>query len=341
NGLSTGALAIRRMLVEDNNLTHVIELPSGVFRPYSDVKTAILLWRREAFEDAVRMIRIDNDGFSLDQRRTPLRENDLHQAVRIVNGQESTLAHADVSLDELIGNNHNLTPSRYLPRRTTHIAPQRLAKTAVSLGDALGRLTAIHEHLAPVEALLSFDGSGCIAVAELVTPVRTLLEPDNINPDALYILLEHITTTTGEVTGLRAGDTEIRSPKFAFDEGDVLYGKLRPALRKCAVAPAPGICSTDLIPLRPVHAGTSFLLSAVLRSPQFTAEVTRLVSGANLPRVNVKELLALHVPWPSEDQVQHFEDLTRLAHELREEARTLASGIDDLETNLTAAMNSH
>ncbi|WP_169986694.1 class I SAM-dependent DNA methyltransferase [Microbispora sp. H10836] len=72
---STGAhKELRRILVEDHKLDAVVKLPSGVFKPYAGVSTAILFFTKtnNGGTDDVWFYEVTADGFSLDDRRTPL-----------------------------------------------------------------------------------------------------------------------------------------------------------------------------------------------------------------------------------------------------------------------------
>ncbi len=73
-GSSKAHRDIRRILVEDHRLDAVIKLPSGVFRPYAGVSTAILCFTRtdSGGTDHVWFYDVQADGFSLDDKRTPL-----------------------------------------------------------------------------------------------------------------------------------------------------------------------------------------------------------------------------------------------------------------------------
>ena len=73
-GSSTAHKAIRRMLVEDHRLDGIVKLPSGVFRPYAGVSTAIVLFTKtnSGGTDHVWFYDCQADGFSLDDKRTPL-----------------------------------------------------------------------------------------------------------------------------------------------------------------------------------------------------------------------------------------------------------------------------
>ena len=71
---------LRKMLVEDY-LVAVVSLPAGVFKPYSGVKTSILVLDRALARraDAIAFFKVDNDGFDLGDQRRPIAKNDLPQ----------------------------------------------------------------------------------------------------------------------------------------------------------------------------------------------------------------------------------------------------------------------
>nr|WP_255720139.1 class I SAM-dependent DNA methyltransferase [Acuticoccus kalidii] len=73
-GSSKAHKGLRRMLVEDHKLDGIVKLPSGVFRPYAGVSTAILLFTKtnSGGTDHVWFYDVTADGFSLDDKRTPL-----------------------------------------------------------------------------------------------------------------------------------------------------------------------------------------------------------------------------------------------------------------------------
>lgn len=77
-GSSTAHKALRRMLVEDQKLDAVVKLPGGVFRPYAGVSTAILLFTKtnSGGTEQVWFYDVEVDGWSLDDKRTPLLAED-------------------------------------------------------------------------------------------------------------------------------------------------------------------------------------------------------------------------------------------------------------------------
>ena len=78
-GSSTAHKAIRKAIVDENRLEAVISMPSGVFKPYAGVSTGILIFTKTGHggTDKVWFYDMQADGFSLDDKRTAVKENDI------------------------------------------------------------------------------------------------------------------------------------------------------------------------------------------------------------------------------------------------------------------------
>lgn len=78
-GSSKAHIDARKAIVEDNRLEAVISMPSGVFKPYAGVSTAILIFTKTGYggTDKVWFYDMQADGFSLDDKRSPVSENDI------------------------------------------------------------------------------------------------------------------------------------------------------------------------------------------------------------------------------------------------------------------------
>ncbi len=70
-GSSNAHTEIRRKLIEDNRLDGVVSMPSGVFKPYAGVSTAVLLFTKGAATERIWFYDMEHDGFSLDDKRQP------------------------------------------------------------------------------------------------------------------------------------------------------------------------------------------------------------------------------------------------------------------------------
>lgn len=82
-GTSTAHLALRKELVEHQNLEAIISMPSGVFKPYAGVSTAIIIFTKTNAQSTEKVWFYDMraDGFSLDDKRNPIAENDIPDIV--------------------------------------------------------------------------------------------------------------------------------------------------------------------------------------------------------------------------------------------------------------------
>jgi type I restriction enzyme M protein len=76
-GSSNAHVEIRKKLIEENRLDGVVSMPSGVFRPYAGVSTAVLLFTKGASTERIWFYHMEHDGLSLDDKRQRVPENDI------------------------------------------------------------------------------------------------------------------------------------------------------------------------------------------------------------------------------------------------------------------------
>lgn len=120
-GSSLAHKAIRKLLIEDNRLQAVISMPSGVFKPYAGVSTAVLVFTKTEHggTDKVWFYDMQADGLSLDDKRTPIAENDIPDIVaRFKNlaaeeGRERTEKSFLVPKSEIVANDYDLSVNKY------------------------------------------------------------------------------------------------------------------------------------------------------------------------------------------------------------------------------------
>ena len=151
-----------------------------------------------------------------------------------------------------------------------------------------------------------------VRLDELFEVVSDTTNPIEHTGKVVYVGLENIKSDTGVLTGqLECEISTLRSTKRVFKKGDILFGKLRPALNKVAFANIDGICSTDIVVLRPKESNIKAeLYSVLLRSTMFNSLVMNGVSGGQLPRVDVNYLLQLPIyKIPDEEQSAMLEQV--------------------------------
>ena len=81
-GLSKAHVETRRKLIEENRLDAVVSMPSGVFKPYAGVSTAVLIFTKGGTTDRIWFYDMEHDGFSLDDKRQGVAENDIPDILR-------------------------------------------------------------------------------------------------------------------------------------------------------------------------------------------------------------------------------------------------------------------
>lgn len=76
-GASNAHVETRKKLIEENRLDAVVSMPSGVFKPYAGVSTAVLMFTRGGTTDRIWFYDMKHDGFSLDDKRQRVEDNDI------------------------------------------------------------------------------------------------------------------------------------------------------------------------------------------------------------------------------------------------------------------------
>ncbi|MBQ2987425.1 MAG: SAM-dependent DNA methyltransferase [Tyzzerella sp.] len=120
-GSSAAHKAIRKELVEGNRLEAVISMPSGVFKPYAGVSTGILIFTKTGHggTDNVWFYDMTADGLSLDDKRTPVAENDIDDIIERFHNldKETERKRTDKSFfvpkEEIVGNEYDLSINKY------------------------------------------------------------------------------------------------------------------------------------------------------------------------------------------------------------------------------------
>ena len=114
-------VGVRQELVEKQKLTAVISMPSGVFKPYSGVATAILVFTKtdHGGTDSVWFYNMEADGFSLDDKREVGKENDIPDVIAKFKSRDAKKPSDRkgkcffVSKDEIASNNYDLSFNKY------------------------------------------------------------------------------------------------------------------------------------------------------------------------------------------------------------------------------------
>jgi len=173
---------------------------------------------------------------------------------------------------------------------------------------------------------------GIMKLGDLCEPTLSQVDPQQL-PEAPYLGLEHL--TSGRLVPASYGQAaEVHSSKAQFRKGDVLYGKLRPYLDKAVLADRDGVCTTELLVLRPFKGVNGRFLACVAHAPQFTRYASSGVTGAHHPRTSWHHIRDFELPaftaeeqnriaaivWEVHQAICHCEAALKSASQLKQTA---------------------
>jgi len=140
--------------------------------------------------------------------------------------------------------------------------------------------------------------------------IRDSISHDKIPNGTIYIGLEHVRRKNIALDSHGFSDN-IKSNKYQFVEDDILFGKLRPYFHKVCFAPFPGVCSTDILVIRPKQINYfNFCLFAYFQKD--VVDFANLgSSGTRMPRTNWDFLKKYPIRIPDNQSLLKFNDLSR------------------------------
>ena len=158
-GSSTAHKAIRKELVEGNRLEAVISMPSGVFKPYAGVSTAVLIFTKTGHggTDNVWFYDMTADGYSLDDKRSPVQENDIPDIIARFRNLEAekdrprTEQSFFVPKAEIVENGYDLSINKY---KKTEYVPVEYPSTQEIMAELRELELEITKGLAELEEML-------------------------------------------------------------------------------------------------------------------------------------------------------------------------------------------
>ncbi len=290
---------LRKNLLAES-LVAVVSLPAGVFNPYSNVKTSILLLDKALARgtDKVGFFKVENDGFDLGAQRRPINENDLPR----VRGEISTYLQR-LRNDEAVDSVRRASASMIAESGAEYVAKGSRKEEGLIVEeeriseDGEYNLSGERYRIMPIRV----SSWPFVPVEEAFErSVETVL-PKTLSGEINYIGLENIAQNSGQLVGdtFKDDPASIKSLKNVFEPNQILYGKLRPNLNKVWLSDRKGICSTDIYVLEPrLGVVKPEFYSYIFRDRQFNDLVLSQVKGAQLPRIGWKSMARIQIPLP-------------------------------------------
>lgn len=149
-GSSNQHKAIRKEIIENHKLEAIISMPSGVFKPYAGVSTAIMIFTKtgQGGTDKVWFYDMTADGFSLDDQRQPIKENDIPDIIERFNNRDSeeeqkrsrTEKSFFVPKQEIVENDYDLSINKYkeiVIEKKEYENPKVILKRVIEMEDEI------------------------------------------------------------------------------------------------------------------------------------------------------------------------------------------------------------
>lgn len=172
------------------------------------------------------------------------------------------------------------------------------------------------------------EGWNIVRLGEVVASRKEPVNPRK-ESELPYVGLEHI--DSGQINLARWGKSaEVSSLKNRFFKNDILYGKLRPYLDKSVIAPVAGICSTDIIVLKPSEAVIPEYIAQVLHTLAFISFANSTTTGINHPRTSWSAIQDFTFPLPSieeQRQIVYLLSVVRKAQQATQEVIRLVESM--------------
>lgn len=273
---------LRKMMVDDDYLWAVVSLPSGVFQPYSGVKTSILLFDRQLAKktNKILFIRVNNDGYDLGAQRRAIKKNNLPEATKIlkdykqslIDGKEMDLEGAElahvVDKKEIRDGGYILTSERYK------------AITKVSSDFEVVNLSEVCE----------------------INPESS--NPEDFNTEYFtYIDVSSVENGTGTIdftNKIKVSDAPSRARRVV-KATDVLLSTVRPNLKAFAYLsklPSNSLASTGFAVLRAKEKLEPRYLWHILMSQNAVDQMIGMMGKGAYPSINQKDVSSIKIPLP-------------------------------------------
>lgn len=152
------------------------------------------------------------------------------------------------------------------------------------------------------------EGWSVGTLSDLVEIRKEGIDPKVLTPSTAYIGIEHLPRKSwGFSDYARASDAQ--SNKLKFYKGDILFGNIRPYFHKVLLSPMDGICSSDIVILKPKSLGFLGLAFSIIFSENFISQATTTSKGTKMPRADWNALINYQIIIPSSEFLEMFQSV--------------------------------
>ncbi len=147
-------------------------------------------------------------------------------------------------------------------------------------------------------------------VGDVAEQRRDGVSPELLDQDTPYIALEHMPKRCIALGDWGSADG-LASSKFRFEQGDILFGKLRPYFHKVGIAPLNGVCSTDIVVISPQENSWFGFVLGHVSSSAFVDYTDAASTGTKMPRTKWADMALYKVALPDSAVTKAFDAMIK------------------------------
>jgi len=175
-------------------------------------------------------------------------------------------------------------------------------------------------------------GWGVVRLEEVAILSKAKFTPNNTEVFD-YIGLEHMNQEKGTINGI-GNSNETLSTKNLFDKGDILFGKLRPYLRKFYLADFNGVCSTEILVIKNKNNIFNSFLFKIIQTEEFIEHSVSKVFGTKMPRTSWDILKEFNLSLPPLNEQKQIAEILSTTDEKLEILRDKKESFKELKKGL-------
>lgn len=161
---------------------------------------------------------------------------------------------------------------------------------------------------------------------------RQQVSPSDVD-ETSYVGLEHMTPGRRYIDAW-GSSTDVESAKFKFHKGDILFGKLRPYLRKVSTARHDGICSTDIMVIAPKQIQGGDFILYLCQSERVLQFATSTSGGTRMPRTSWSDLRHCPVLLPPPEERRKIAAILRSLDEAVERTEAVIAALREFKRGM-------
>jgi type I restriction enzyme S subunit len=143
---------------------------------------------------------------------------------------------------------------------------------------------------------------------DVATNPRRGISPEEISDGTPYIALDQMPRKSISLSEWKHA-SGLESGKFQFKKGEILFGKLRPYFHKVGVAPVDGVCSTDILVIKPSTLDWFGFALGHASSDAFVENTNASSTGTKMPRTNWNDMASFQVVLPPPELAKAYNNL--------------------------------